>query len=456
MSVVSLLPQSGLISRVGPFLQGQDGGNLSSTTGVGSPANYVKSGITAPDDTTYWSNTATAGPKTSSFYVGVDKLTLSPSGLTFKFRGSIVAGASLSLRDFEVWLRKEHNPSLVSDIQVASGLSTISVTGLGNSNYSSTLQIIEANRTAFESGIPDLWMCVSGIISLIGISSGLMTFNEMEVELSGTLPTPWNSADLFIQGSSQSSGNADLFTFNSETSSGNADLYIGGYSTGSGSFDLYTLSIGTESGNFDLYTQGHLSSSGNFDLYMYGIGSGLGSMNLFTSGPIGVPYSGAYVPLSIWSETNSGVFGQVSLTVYNESTFSPLNAMNLVLTGPSYQTQTGSMNLILSSDPSVTNQFNLYLCNDYTLSSGWTPLYITTPSGTEGSVPLSGIMNLVIWKDADSIAEWVPLVLSNGGSGNNNVNLYIYGNTVAESSTPLYMHGIVQSTNNFNLYTHGF
>src|SRR3990167_6845520 len=119
MSVTSLLPNSGLISKTGGSLQGQNGIVLSTapTTGVNSPASYIQNGITAPDDTTYWANTTVGTPGTrSNFYIGMDKMTLSPSGLTFKFRGDAGITSTMVLRDFEVWMRKEHNPSLVSDI----------------------------------------------------------------------------------------------------------------------------------------------------------------------------------------------------------------------------------------------------------------------------------------------------------------------------------------------------
>lgn len=470
MSVVTLLPQSGLISRVGSNLQGQDGSPLTNTTGIGSPANYVKNGITSPNDTTYWSNTG-PGSFVNGFYVGVDKLSVNPSGLTFKFRGSNTIG-TLTLRDFEVWLRKEHNPSLASDIQVASGLSTISVSTGAVSNYSSNLRIIEANRTAFESGIPNLYMCMSGIISMSAGASGVLNFHEMEVELSGNLSfsSLTGSSDLYIQGSMNSSGNTDLYTtsyittsgstdlsiFGLGQSSGNLDLYIAGPIESSGNPNLYISGYSESSGNSDLYILGSAVNSGSLDLFLTGILSSSGSMNLFMNGPIGIPFSGHYVPLSIWSEANSGVFGQVPLTIYNTNTFTPQNAMNMVLEAVGYQTQTGSMNLILSSESRITNQFDLYLCNNYTLSSGWTPLYITTPSGTEGSVPLSGIMNLVMWRDYNSIADWTPLVLSNGGSGNDNIPLYIYGNTVGASSVPMYMFGVGPMNKSAELYTHGF
>lgn len=476
MSIVTLLPQSGIISRTGTVLQGQNGQVLSTapTTGNNSPSYFIQNGISSPDESTYWSNTLVGAPNVrTNFYVGVDKMSLSPSGLILKVRANnISGGTNYQLKDFEVWLKKEHNPSIVSDIQVASGLSIITVNSTTKTNYSSTLQIIEANRTAFESGIPNNYLTVSGIINFVSgpIGSGSYFLYEMELELSGNFPLASNNCDLYMFSSDSSSencnlytasignssGNCDLYTLGSLSSSGNCDLYITAPQIASGNCNLYMFSLGNSSGNCDLYTQGSILTSGNFDLFMLSLASQSGSMNLVTFGPIGTAVSGNYVPLNIWSASNSGLFSTTDLTVWNVSTFNPVNAMNMVTQGPSSYGQTASLNLVLSSDPSSSNQCDLYLCNNYALTSGWIPLYITTPSGTENSVPLSGTLNLIMGRSNESIAEWIPLVLSNGGSENNNIPMYIFGNTEANSGVNLYMAAIDSKNNSIPMFTSGF
>jgi hypothetical protein len=84
------------------------------------------------------------------------------------------------------------------------------------------------------------------------------------------------------------------------------------------------------------------------------------------------------------------------------------------------------------------------------------PLYINTPSGTEGAFVGRGNMNLYIDRDSEATATRMGLFMANYDTVQS-ISTFIKGSQVEPSSIQLYIHGsggpITETT---SLFTHGF
>jgi hypothetical protein len=474
------LPLSGQISRWSGAGLGNDGRTLSNqaTTGPNSVSSYVRHGIDSPQDSSYWTNNTVigGGTETSWFYSTLEQISITPTGtIEFKIRGNVALFNDFTIANSVLWLRKDVNPSIANDIIVASGIGSVTFFESTPTNKTINMQIVEANRAAFESGIP-FYPTISGQINwgIFAATSGDYHISEININASGTVaPTLSTSSnfDLYIGGHLPSSGDVHLYTVNIGNSSGNFDLYIQGSVPSSGSVDLYIAGPIPQSGDFPLYIGGMSSGDSNFTLYTHGamfINSGIdlyipsyardsGVMNLFLKGRIGVPANEQF-PLFTYATTNSGLYKSFDLVLYQNSQFDPRNSMNLVLTGPTAIATTSNMNLFLENTrDEVSSGIPLFVGNYWSENSGNITLFMSAPSGTEGAVPFSGSMNLYMARDFDSIALSVPLFLKSIDYSSGTAPLYIFGANIANSSIPLYVTGKDSSQiKTSTLYTSGF
>jgi len=475
-----LVPNSGWPSFwSGHAATGNDGNTLGSPlTGVGSVAYYVKDGPSAPNDTTHWrnGNVPGPGPQLAWFSVNITEFFGIPvfaSGISLRSRGS---GVVVTLTDTELWFKKVYNPILGNDIQITSNTLSHSIGGTSNYTNSgfSQLTIIEENRACFESGIVTGIVTLSGLLTFSSVGLGAdvsrITEHELEVIFSGSPPVGPSGAsgslDLYIYGHSTQSGSLDLYIGSSTPSSGLLDLYIdgvdgnnsgvdlfiNGYANSSGSLDLFILGGTAASGSLDLYIAGPIESSGSLDLYIGGISSNSGTMNLFCEAKGTISSGTLSLYINSFGST-SGVFNSTDLVLWNNQQFDNAYVMNLYSQGPSYYNSSGSMNLYLESSNSGAWSLDLFIQNSYASISGYQPLFIQAPSGTLGVVPISGTMNLIIWRD---MADWLPLYLSTIEGISGNFPLFIDGITSSTGIIPMYISGRHEPNNTMMLYTHGF
>jgi hypothetical protein len=241
-----------------------------------------------------------------------------------------------------------------------------------------------------------------------------------------TPPSTGNYIPLYTSGDSRTLGYLDLY-LQQQTCSSGLDLFIHGSDTTNSGCDLYIA------GSF-IFT--------NMPLYIYSRPNDTSSGN---------------IPLSLWATNNSGQSSFTTLFIGDNAPSGVQSAgMNLYINGPGSARLTSDMNLYIKSDaPKQTGEVTLYCCNEYTQSSGYLSLYITTPSGTENTVPISGAMNLFINR-IESADGGIPLYMSGPTQLTSNIPMYINGSTPYFSSIPLYINGIGTSNSNTKLYTHGY
>ena len=467
-----LLPLSGQISRYSGQGIGNDGAILSSlpTIGTTNLATYVRHGVDSPQDSSYWTNEATGGMQEDSwFYTTFEQITVSPTGvIQFKLRGKALTD-NYQVSQLILWSRSEINGG--SDIIVASGTGSISPNTTSFANYTLNLNIIEANRSAFEAEIP-FYPTLSGMLSYPGLApSGNYQTSELQLEVSGSVPSISNSFTLYIQGHGVSSGSIDLYIANIGNSSGNIPLYTQGHSSSSGNIPLYIagpietsgsipLYIGglsSGNNNIPLYIHGAFATNSGIDLYIQGYAQDSGLLNLYLQGALGTPKNNNF-PLFVWSTSNSGIFKTIPLVLYQTSQVDPQNVMNLVMIGPTSIAHTSNMNLFLENkDDEVSSGISLFLGNYWAASSGQISLFMSAPSGTEGAVPISGNLNLYMSRDYNSIAYSAPLFIKNYDYSSGNFPLYMFGANIPNSSISLYVHGYATTPiATKTLFTSGF
>jgi hypothetical protein len=294
----------------------------------------------------------------------------------------------------------------------------------------------------------------SGTLNLYtrGIADNSGTLNLYTVS---TIPSS-GYIDLYTSGTAFSSGNMSLYLRCDYATSG-IDLYTYGYDYSSGNTTLFCKAIDfASSGDITLYTYGHLISSGSNNLFIWGFTSGTTPMNLFLKGQ--VAKSGvSNFPLFMFSTTNSGIYSNQTLYLESSSgTPNPNNAMNLYTVGPSTLDTSSSMNLVVYQDTTPSHEMPLFIGNYYESGANFVRLFVMSPSGTEGAVPLSGSMNLYMSRDYDSIANNVSLVIKQNDIASGIIPLVIFGTNYNNSGINTYIGGIYTGTDFTTLYMNGY
>lgn len=254
-----------------------------------------------------------------------------------------------------------------------------------------------------------------------------------------------HTSPLITIGGSDESGNIPLYTYGLARDSGNIPLFINGDAPTSGVIPLTIISAPTISTSGTLFIRGGIATN----------------MNLFlkTYDPVG--YSGNPLQLNIWGMTagSGNLFGLIPL--YTDGTASPSGAMNLFIGGYEEPISiTTNMNLFLravgeyDSNGNVvygkTNELPLIIYNN-TISSGMS-LYLETQS----SLPYSGNMNLVMWRQYEGLSSVTPLILVGPSGINEDLTLYLQGQPNWRDSVTMFISGVVEQTGSMTLYNHGF
>lgn len=273
--------------------------------------------------------------------------------------------------------------------------------------------------------------------------------------------------DLFIDGPHTYNSGLDLYIHNSYVNSG-LDLFIQGHLQESGFVPLYTLAgtyfdntdlfiHGNESLNsgLDLFLHGHETVSSSIPLYLFGHGQDSGIFPLYTIGQI-PSSSNNTVSLYTRSTTNSELFNTVPLYIGIEGNPEPKYNLNLYLMGQLEGIETSTMPLYIYQDNVSTNNVDLFIQNNWVLSSGEIDLFIQGPSGTDGAIPRSGGMNLFIARDYEGTSETVPLYILGPYEKAEEFNMTIIGgNSGLLESINIYMHGAQPVNKTVKLFTKG-
>jgi len=276
-----------------------------------------------------------------------------------------------------------------------------------------------------------------------------------------------NNLDLFIDGPHPDSGYIDLFLANTFVNSG-LDLFIQGHDTVSSSIPLYTLAgvsfndvdlflhgHDTINSGLDLYLGGHEVSNSSTTLYIGGTGTESGILPLYTIGQI-PESSNSNIPLYMWATTNSGIFNTFPLHIGSEGNPDPQYNLNLYLLGQEFDSGNASLPLYIYNYNSSASGLDLFIQNDYAISSGYVPLFITTPSGAEGHIPTSGSMNLFIARDYGGIDASIPLYIYGPNGADSGISLVIEGgNSGLNETLDLYLYGAQPTNKTIQLFTKG-
>lgn len=268
--------------------------------------------------------------------------------------------------------------------------------------------------------------------------------------MTGETPASSGTVDLYTIGGI-SSGITPLYTYGYDSYNSGVNLYVNGAYLQTGYLDLYTIAIGSSTSTTDLYIVGGTYASSGIDLSISGIDSQNTTFPLYIyNNPV---YGSGSIDLYTFSSANSGLYSSVPL--YMENALSPDSIIPLFIDCHDPISNNASMNLYLYNDNLVSSGVSLFVQNSYVLYSGSVPLYITTPSGTEGSVPYSGTMPLYLER-TEGTFHTIPLYIKTTEGYNNTVDLYINGITLASSGVNLYVSGISSSNNTVKLFTRGF
>jgi hypothetical protein len=219
------------------------------------------------------------------------------------------------------------------------------------------------------------------------------------------------------------------------------NFYIHGHTTNSSGINLYTQSAFFNSGSLTLFEAG--PTYGVMNLYVRGLLGGTGSknVNLFSLGT-----------------STSGLFSTTDLFLGYQSGFpNPYNSLNLFEQVLPSSTSVNALNLVLYNDNSLNTNLNLFLTNEYVVNSGNLDLYLEAPSGTAGTVPYSGNMNLYIGRDSEGLYGVTDLYLNVNNSISGTFDMSISGSNPSTNNVTLYSRGI--DTINYtglDLYGQGF
>jgi hypothetical protein len=248
--------------------------------------------------------------------------------------------------------------------------------------------------------------------------------------------------------------------------------------TGLDDLDLYTIgSAATLTNTLDLYTLGHVQSTtdpdDNLDLYIKGIPytAPPSSIPLFIEGdpvqryntsphnfPLFIegldpPDASGDQNLYIWGTTNPAIRDTMSL--YMNCNIDPAWRLPLYI-GTSAGSTNTSMNLFLDNHPKGDSGETTLYIEGPTGSNDSMPLFIITPSGTDGAFVERGSMNLYMDREFNSHATRMQLFLAQNKTIGS-FNAFISGTVTVPSSIALYTHGSgAPPSDNIRLFTHGF
>lgn len=282
-------------------------------------------------------------------------------------------------------------------------------------------------------------------------NSGGSTHNELNIysmSLCGEqafIPTQLVAlTTLHTIGGAAESGYITLYTSGNLPTSGNIPLYTYGFGPTSGNIPLYIVNATPESGNITLFTRGGISQD----------------MILFVKQDDPLSYSGYLDLVTFGSTTGSGyLFSNSKLFI--EGNNIPSGALPLYIGG--YQDPldaTSNMNLFLRAPGEYNTSGEVVQ-----VVTNFTPLTVYNIAESSGlslyleaqdSLSISGAMNLVMWRQYESLYNTVPMMLL-GPSGLTEVMpLYLQGMPNDRGSITLILSGVADINNTLSTYVHGF
>ena len=269
---------------------------------------------------------------------------------------------------------------------------------------------------------------------------------------------------LFILGCDIASGLIPLYIAGTEPTGvfGTIPLFISGHEDND-SIPLFIHGRTSDSGNIPLFIEAAFSDSGNIPLFIHGhdtIPTGVDDistqMPLFIKAKDGILDSGI-MDLFLFSTENSGIRKNTTLFIDGTTTFSA--EMPLFIQGePQLFDTSSNMPLFIHVDgPSgISDELSLYLHNNAQVSSGNMDLFIMSPSGTEGAVPVSGNMPLFINRLINSTAHRFTMFIAGPSGIDNNIPLFIESGR-DNNSLDLFIQAPPASVDkSIETYIHGF
>lgn len=253
-----------------------------------------------------------------------------------------------------------------------------------------------------------------------------------------------NTTSLVTIGGAPDSGNIPLYTYGLVRDSGNIPLFINGWEPESGVIPLTIISASSISSGIPLFIRGGIATN----------------MNLFlkTYDPVG---RSGIMPMSIWGITDGSGNLFKTTTLYTDGTASPSGAMNLFIGG--YEDPiniTSNMNLFLRAFGEynasgeviqvTTNNMPLSIYNN-TIYSGMS-LYLDAQT----SLPYSGNMNLVMWRNGEGLSHVMPMTLIGPSGTNEDLTLFLHAQPNYRDNMTMFVSGIAEQVGNISCYTHGF
>lgn len=279
----------------------------------------------------------------------------------------------------------------------------------------------------YTSGAIDLF-----IHGLDSINSGIPLFIEGHTPINNNFNLfmsgfPVNDAiPLYIPGGLEAS-NHPLYMYGFDTITDNHTLFMRGFDTISSGITLYIDGHGFESGLMPLYTVGQTPHANNDNF-----------------------------PLYIWSTTNSGIMSTNTLFIGDEGNPEPEYNLNLVLGAIATGTDTDNIPLYIYNDNQMTDSVSLFMKNEWVVSSGSLPLYITTPSGTEGSVPNSSTMPLYISRTSEGIDHQLSMYMAAPIAITSGLDFTILGSySGVNDNVNLFLDGAAEEVNYMEMFTKG-
>lgn len=187
--------------------------------------------------------------------------------------------------------------------------------------------------------------------------------------------------------------------------------------------------------------------------------SGSFSVNLTVLGPSPSPASGQ-TPLYIFGSTpgTSGLLATTPLFVSVGATGSPASgSVNLALAGPTTLPDSNNMNMFVAGTAFTQNNIMpLAIYNGQSGTINALPLVMNAPSGTPGSLPASGAMNLFLGGTPGAVAD-TSMFTWGSAPTSGNLPFYVYGNQNSNASMSLVLPSTVgQAPGTTTFYTHGY
>jgi hypothetical protein len=432
---------------------------LTALTGDGSPSDYIDENVAAYNYEDYWLTVDMMTPASGFAVLPFEPFTLDPSSISLVM--NVSTQGNLFIKNVYLYYDSGINPTMaVPRAWLASGYITpyeftsdpsfaihdLPLDKVDDVNCTENLKI---------SGNPTIEFLLDSLDGLHAIAALTLLSSGIPSAVSEN-----NNINLFIHGDLSTSDTRVLYTEGHLPLSSGLDLYLSNNVLGS-SIPLYTHGSTPGSGSIDLYTYASMPFSGSppddLNLYIYGITSNTETLNLYLNGGIGIPTSGTQ-NLYVWGTIHSGIFKTLELNL-NVDSIPNEYILPLHIGGDGYLgNPSGTLPLHIFNDYTYFSSVDLFLCNLYTGSSGFLPLYITTPSGTDGAVPVSGTMILYISRNSESLSSMVPMYIDGPALTSGTLDLYILcGYSGATGTMDLTMSSTSeQKVNYITLYTHGF